>query len=640
MIWLMRGLFLVVFLAFLPVSNAAYNYVHSPSPAFSDVLATYNAAAPGDVVYVPAGTNDWLYGQHIVLDKPITIMGSGMNSTVIVKPRPAHIDQGDEIFKIETGGVRVTGFTFDWPRTATNIGVGVIAVGPQAYGYRVDHCRFLGSTDKDTVAIRALGGAGDYPWGVHDNNIFWNFKIHTLGHGDYRAHYSWFQATDLGGPSALYSEDNFFEGTKYARNCHDGNDGGRYVARFNTLLNTQFEVHGRQTNSRRGSRKSEIYGNNITHENTLNFYWILVRGGTGIIASNTLTRYTPASQGCLGPAIDTRSVTDYTPLSWGQDPLRDTNEPYDFDKGVGVHNGPNGSETLIDTTRNWQELEFYSYPVDITKGTKFYLWNETTKAGARIISWTSTEVVAPLTQTPYFPNVPRLTWNAGDSYKITGGYRPRDGFGTGKDDYLSTQTEYAPQALEPFYVWGNLRNGILQPPSVRNFTGFWVKLGRDFYTNAHPTWVPYTYPHPLRTTLNAPPPGELPVLSEVGFLEGQVSIYENEGNVVLTVRRAFNTSSVCSVMWATEDITAVGNVNYVSGNGMITFNSNEISKELSIGIIDNHTYNPNRQFRVTLTDPNNAHIDPLKQSAVVSIIEDDTSVKPRIRAFLVPVYNP
>jgi len=84
------------------------------------------------------------------------------------------------------------------------------------------------------------------------------------------------------------------------------------------------------------------------------------------------------------------------------------------------------------------------------------------------------------------------------------GYRCLDqpGAGTGVD-WLGASTppsSWGGNALEPFYVWNNTRNGGAY--NVVAATTH-VQSGRDYFNNgtARPGYTAYTYPHPLQTSL-------------------------------------------------------------------------------------------------------------------------------------------
>ncbi|MFA5809799.1 MAG: Ig-like domain-containing protein, partial [Thermoleophilia bacterium] len=95
------------------------------------------------------------------------------------------------------------------------------------------------------------------------------------------------------------------------------------------------------------------------------------------------------------------------------------------------------------------------------------------------------------------------------------GWPCRDQIGRGQDAWLWTAANpYPPQASEPVYVWGNTKDGNPVNPGIHN-CGSGVKpngscadiqVGRDYIVDTpKPGYIPYTYPHPLRSS-DTPPP--------------------------------------------------------------------------------------------------------------------------------------
>jgi hypothetical protein len=55
---------------------------------------------------------------------------------------------------------------------------------------------------------------------------------------------------------------------------------------------------------------------------------------------------------------------------------------------------------------------------------------------------------------------------------------------------------------DDLYIWNNVSSGdsvFLYPTSNPFGIDYWLKSGRDYFTTAKPGYMPYTYPHPLRT---------------------------------------------------------------------------------------------------------------------------------------------
>jgi hypothetical protein len=103
---------------------------------------------------------------------------------------------------------------------------------------------------------------------------------------------SWQTGNSLGGPNNLFIEDNIFKGSGYVDDC---NSNTRCVVRFNTVTGPmKIDSHGKVTNSPpRGVRESEVYGNTWTAPDG---FWTAMelRGGTGRVFNNSIPDATPS----------------------------------------------------------------------------------------------------------------------------------------------------------------------------------------------------------------------------------------------------------------------------------------------------------------------------------------------------------
>jgi len=257
----------------------------SPNDNVEQAIA---AASINDTITVPAGNCNWTNSVSIPSDKKITLQGAGIGNTVISLGAITAVN-------ISTSGSRVTGFEFNFSDSS---GIGVSASGT---GWRIDHCE---------VDFRTAGGKGTgieatnrnlyYPtWelsGLVDNCVFYDAR--NLASGSAVSGVSdptkswaiWSAPTDIGGVSAVYFEDNTFFMEQFG-NLMDGNYGGVYVYRFNTVSKGAYsgsvvEAHSLQCTCR-GFKKWEIYGNTIYGEDCWTPFFL--RGGTGVIFNNTVT---------------------------------------------------------------------------------------------------------------------------------------------------------------------------------------------------------------------------------------------------------------------------------------------------------------------------------------------------------------
>lgn len=239
-----------------------------------DIQAAINSSVTGDIITVPSGNCTWTGNVSIPNSKRIVLSGAGMNSTVITR-NPVGLT-----ITLNQSGSRVTGFSF--------INGKIEADG---YDFRIDHCRMSFSFWSDGIAIMSRNvNPAVISTGVIDNCDFHNMRVLVNGtnymlNENNAQHGLWASPLRLGTAEAVYIEDNTFTG---GVNAVDGNYGGRYVFRNNTLNDVYIEAHSVQATNR-AIRKWEIYFNTINQVNKAMWVPMFLRGGTGVIFNNSLT---------------------------------------------------------------------------------------------------------------------------------------------------------------------------------------------------------------------------------------------------------------------------------------------------------------------------------------------------------------
>ncbi|MGO9138327.1 MAG: CFI-box-CTERM domain-containing protein [Syntrophales bacterium] len=213
---------------------------------------------------------------------------------------------------------------------------------------------------------------------------------------------------------------------------------------------------------------------------------------------------------CNGSTPSSKVLTDTT-AAW--------NAPrYQGTQGTWVKNVTDGSSCLITSctpttstcsgglvgglTNTWHSGDAYSI------GMGGWVYNLSACTGATlgscargiIVSNTSNTVTARLT------GGTRQAWNTGDSYRITAGYPCRGQLGTGKDN-IAFPRPYAPgnvyptQDKNPVYLWNNYcgTSPLTVTVPTSGFNQKHIVSGRDYVNDGthHPTYTPYTCPHPL-----------------------------------------------------------------------------------------------------------------------------------------------
>jgi hypothetical protein len=271
-------LFLMVSFLFSCLSSKAYSaIINATSCSLAHVQTAISSASNGDTVVVPAGNCLWSSTLTLPDNKKITLQGAGKDSTIIT----GSLDFG-------SSGSRVTGFTFKGdPDIYTN-----------GYGFRLDHCRLQRSTWNNVVTVRDYNASPQVAHGLVDHNEIINGRVNAEGtpymlfEGD-QQHVLWAVPLNLGGPNAVYVEDNTFTTTTPAQSqvAIDANYGGRFVFRYNTVSNGLFlTAHSSQEGGNRGAQSWEIYGNVVSNSSGVSIYApVRLRAGTGVTFMNSIT---------------------------------------------------------------------------------------------------------------------------------------------------------------------------------------------------------------------------------------------------------------------------------------------------------------------------------------------------------------
>jgi hypothetical protein len=263
----------------------------------NDVQTAVTAAKPGDTVQIPAGV--FVYTSTVSVTNGVSLLGAGINSTIIVDEVPRN-QQHAQVFifaGITNQNIRFSGLTLKGGTTNTTVNYnGLLAVWGSTRSFRVDHLKFDNPRGLGIYADGHLYGVIDHCFfdlngneaiQVYHNN--WNEK--NFGDG------SWADSLYWGTEKAIYIEDNIFQNGNY-NPAVDAYGGSRWVFRYNSVTNDYVGNHGTDSSQRyRSSRSCEIYNNTFywppTAENTPWPFAIYLRGGTGVIWSNSFSgRYT------------------------------------------------------------------------------------------------------------------------------------------------------------------------------------------------------------------------------------------------------------------------------------------------------------------------------------------------------------
>jgi hypothetical protein len=255
--------------------------------SLADVQIAYNAATDGDTVSIPGGACTW--NAALTINKGVAVIGAGIGSTILTGAR-------FEV-TVPTGkGWRVSGMTIN--------GTAGFSITGYSKVWRIDNIRFDSVSGWNQGRIIWVNpGVGGYTAGVIDHNYFYDPRTIQIHHREERGggNDSYLRPLDLGGPDALYIEDNTFEQLSTSYNVSapatDCDGGGRLVVRHNTLKNQYLEMHDAIVEGLRSCRKWEFYENTwTTTQNELNttgqYAQIALRGGTGVVYNNSFAAST------------------------------------------------------------------------------------------------------------------------------------------------------------------------------------------------------------------------------------------------------------------------------------------------------------------------------------------------------------
>ena len=100
-------------------------------------------------------------------------------------------------------------------------------------------------------------------------------------------------------------------------------------------------------------------------------------------------------------------------------------------------------------------------------------------------------------------------------------------------------------------------------------------------------------------------------------------VKESAGTANLTIVRKNGADGDVTLKWRTKDMNAVSGKDFTGGEGEITFNHGETSKDLKIPIIDDMEAEKNEKFEVELYEADNSAVLGKQVRSVVTIVNDD-----------------
>jgi len=284
------------------------NVINAASLSRDDIQAAVNSASDGDIVQLPAGTNNNFVGQVYINNKEIWLRGAGKTQTILKRATPVtgqrespliYYQYGDSFsnnkyVRISDMSIRCTGDPADYHEQGVKIqnqdGISLVWNMDFRYcNYRalafqrhetgvVWNCDFYDNDRAGFGYSVSIAGthANDDNFDGRDGAYSWSYP---LNFGDYN--------------HVVYVEDCYFEQGRHYIASHGG---ARYTARFNTILANGvadpgghvFDMHG-TADTTRGTRQMELYNNTMT--------WVVGQpfsvsaAGDAIIYDNVLYNY-------------------------------------------------------------------------------------------------------------------------------------------------------------------------------------------------------------------------------------------------------------------------------------------------------------------------------------------------------------
>lgn len=107
------------------------------------------------------------------------------------------------------------------------------------------------------------------------------------------------------------------------------------------------------------------------------------------------------------------------------------------------------------------------------------------------------------------------------------------------------------------------------------------------------------------------------------FSQASYSFVESAGHAQLTVSRIQGTDGEVFVDWSTRDGSAVAGKDYVTSNGTLNFKHGESMKSISIGLIDDKTFEKDEVFYVDLSKATGGAKLGRTKTCLVTIVDDD-----------------
>lgn len=459
----------------------------------ADLQECIALAGTGETINVVAGDGAAVW-TPFTLSKSIKIVGPGQNEDKSYKLDITWAGT-EPLVTTSVDNFRISGFSFSTSSAQTGISIS------DASGWRIDHNRFYNShaSTIGTFVITGVNTNDAVMKGVVDNNYLYFSRVLVSNNGAELeiGGYIWNGDLGLGSDDAVYIEDNICESPMVnPTSALDANRGGKYVFRYNTVVEGHAAVHSLQAATQRATRKWEIYGNTFNSTSVFTYAANLLRGGTGVIFGN-----------------DYSSSVDY-------------NYPIMFDnvRSTWVENSPNpGDHTSTtdgsgicggDHTWDGNTIGGQGYPCrdQIGRSSDATLWIDgSAPSPAQALSpayvWSVYEDAAAVGVYVSTAERNRTHIQADrDYYDYNTSFNGTSGTGCGALTQAQLNSTY-PSCTDGVAYWSTSQNNCADltgyiGDSTQRTSGTETYLQGTLYKCSSNTWTayytPYTYPHPLR----------------------------------------------------------------------------------------------------------------------------------------------
>lgn len=282
--WALGVLAIVTMFSIVGCTISGARTIDASGLSLAAVQSAVDRASDGDLVVLPAGSATW--PSPLYVSAGIELRGAGIGRTIITNPNTGWQQALIKVRASIGHPFRIDGFTFRGAGATASNNSDCIAVAGSVRGFRIDHDEF------ENGGAHSIWIWGDV-YGLIDHDKFINPSQEVVSLFDKGTGAdSWNAPLDLGGPKAVYVEDNTFDFETKGYHAITGVNGARYVFRYNTVtsaaaLNASLvDMHGNYFDGR-GGRSFEIYHN--TFNSGGSYQGMYIRGGSGVIFDNTFT---------------------------------------------------------------------------------------------------------------------------------------------------------------------------------------------------------------------------------------------------------------------------------------------------------------------------------------------------------------